>query len=108
MNRILALKLTGILGLILLFNSCDEPQPQPCEPKIVYVKNTIPKQRFLNDINKFKITDVRDHQTETRYYIVNKSQLKRASETSYLIRKQNTFYKNQVQTFNKQFTTEVE
>jgi hypothetical protein len=82
----------------LLFSAC-KGKIEP-EPKIIYVKAKVPKQRYLRRIPKYTITDVVE--TKDRYCI-KKNQLRRASDTSLLIRKQNYFYRKQVVTFNKKF-----
>ena len=70
------------------------------EPKIIYVKQKMPKQKYLKRVPKYSITDVVE--TKDRYCI-KKYQLRRASDTSTLIRKQNYFYRKQVVSYNKKF-----
>ena len=91
-------KLISSLLFVLFFNGCDEPQ---LEREIIYVKNDYPKHRFLYDIKDYEITDFYIY--DKKYYKVNKKQLKRASDTSVLLRKQNMFYRLQVQSYNKKF-----
>ncbi len=82
---------------ILFFSGCGIPP----EPKIIYIKQKVPKQNTLELVREFKITDI--YTVDERYYGVNKSQLERASDTSVLLRKQNYFYRKQAQDFNKLF-----
>ena len=78
------------------FNSFNKPEPKP---QVLYIKNKIPKCRYLNDVPYAKITDV--YPIDEKYIGVNKSQLRKASSTSKMLRKQVNFYKRQVITHNK-------
>ncbi len=98
-----ALRITIILTSILFFNSCTKDVPAP---KIIYVKNEYPKQRFLYSIKPYKITD--SYVIDDIYIAVNKKQLSKASETSRLLRKQTIFYENQVKEYNKKFINSTE
>jgi len=94
-----SLKLILIATSVLFFNACSgviEP-----EPKVIYIKQNVPKQRTLFYIKKYEITDW--YRINNRYIAVNYNQLKRASKTSTLLRKQNTFYKKQADKFNRTY-----
>ncbi len=98
----LLLKLTLLsLVFVLFFSGCDKQPSINPEPKIIYIKSKYPKHKFLYTIKPYEITDI--YTINKRYYGVNKRQLKRASDTSKLLRKQNVFYKKQVQNYNRKF-----
>lgn len=96
------LKLTLVISLltVLFFSGCAEKEVQ-LEPKVVYIKSKYPRHKFLYDVAPYEITDI--YTINDKYYGVNKKQLKRASETSKLLRKQTYFYKRQVQKYNVKF-----
>ena len=94
------LNLILITIFVLFFNGCSgviEP-----EPKVIYIKQNIPKQRTLFYIKKYEITDW--YRINDRYIAVNYKQLVRASKTSGLLRKQNKFYRSQATKFNTTYT----
>lgn len=99
---LLKLSLLSVLFFSLfILGGCTKPPVINPEPKIIYIKSKYPKHKFLYTIKPYEITDI--YTINRRYYGVNKKQLHRASETSKLLRKQNGFYKRQVQSYNRKF-----
>lgn len=91
-----------LLIVVLFFSGCAE-KIQP-EPKIIYIKQKVPKQNTLKTIKEYEITDI--YTVNERYFGVNKKQLIHAADTAVMLRKQNYFYKKQAQDFNKLFVIE--
>ena len=87
---------------IFFFGGC-KGKIEP-EPKIIYIKQKMPKQKYLKRVPVYTITDVVELKDR---YCVKKYQLRRASNTSTLLRKQNYFYRKQVVTYNKKFTKSI-
>ena len=87
------------LAVLVVFGvqGCTNPKP---ETKIVYIKTKHPRQKTLKQIKKYKINDVFVY--KDRVCIKRKS-LRRASNTTKLLRKQNNFYRNQAIMYNKKF-----
>ena len=91
------LKLT-LLVSVLFFSGCLQ-KPDP-EPKIIYIKNNYPRQKTLKGVKTYEINDI--VVIDGRLCLKRKD-LRKASKTSSLLRKQNYFYRKQAFQYNKKF-----
>jgi len=87
----------SVLFFSVLFLTGCGIQPTP---KIVYVQKKYPKQRVLRTVKTYEVTDI--VMIDNRYCL-QKRDLRKASKTSQLLRKQNFFYKSQAKAYNKKF-----
>ncbi len=93
--------LATVLIAVLFFSGCTPKAPEPCTPKIEYVKVTPPKLRILTKVATYEVTD---YSTIDSVYIkVNKAQLKKASDVSRKRIKNIKFYERQNTDFNRRF-----
>jgi len=83
-------KILGLIG-IFLFSGCAK--------ETEYIAPPCPKMRTLKTVTTYNL-QVKE---TPEGYLVQKRDLRRASKTSKILRKQNKFYKTQVISYNKKF-----
>jgi len=93
------MRTTLLLAISLFFNACGEPEP--CEPKKVYIKSKVPRLKTLYHIKPYEIKDFSP--LDDRYYKVNKKELHGASKASQKRIHKINFYEKQNEKFNREF-----
>jgi len=94
------MRITLLLAISLFFNACSDPEP--CEPKKVYVKSKVPRLKTLYHIEPYEIKDFST--LDNTYYKVNKKELHGASKASQKRIHNITFYEKQNEKFNEEFS----